>query len=716
MISKRVLAVAADKASAKRMAAGLMAAGATVETVASPAELPRGELRAELVVLLVGDDGAAAVTEVSARLAAGANLVVVIPTSSLEHTVRVMQAGRVAAVLVADELEGAQLASVAHRLLFGDVFGLEKVVPWGVKVYSILVGDYQEKSVAIAAVSDFAGAMGVRRKYREAVEQCLDEMLMNALYDAPVDAAGKQMFADVPTKTRISLRMEQKATVEYACDGSSFALSVRDSFGTLRGETVLRYLDKCLNSDQQIDRKAGGAGLGLYIISNAATQFFVSVHPGVATEATCTFDLNAAKVQLKSFGVFHERIDSSGRLVAGRSRLIPAQAPAAPAFAASRALTGLLAAAIAALLALIGVVAYPRLRPPARGSVEITSRPPGATIEIDGVARGTTGAEPLRVVDLLAGQKYKVTARRDGHEPAVEIVTPRPEGTPLALVLEPMAATLVVNTTPPGATVYVGGKDVGTTPLPLTTLEPGSTHAVRVSKAGYVDQEQTVTVPDPGARTEVRLFLGHSPELTSIRIETDPPGAEVLQNGELLAGLRTPVSDHMLQVGRSYSLTVRAPGYMPETVSFSARQGATDPISIKLKRGGTYVVQHNVPDARVSVGGVPSCQGRAGSVVDCPLANGKYKVKLSSQRPFIAETWSVVMNGADVKQRVEFGFVETATPELTLKIPGAPADTKRAGFPDGEHRVTLVNAKSGLTVIKPVKVTAGRTVKIDARQ
>ena len=88
----------------------------------------------------------------------------------------------------------------------------------------MLVGDYQEKSVAIAQVSDFATAMGVRRKYRESIEQVIDELLMNALYDAPVDRAGKPMFADMPTKSRIQLRMEQKAVIQYACDGNRFAV------------------------------------------------------------------------------------------------------------------------------------------------------------------------------------------------------------------------------------------------------------------------------------------------------------------------------------------------------------------------------------------------------------------------------------------------------------------------------------------------------------
>ena len=720
MLSKRVLAVAADKVAAKRLASGLMAAGATVETVAALSELPRGQLHADLVVVLVADTGDRGVAEASARLAPGAHLVAVIPSSSLEDTVRVMQAGKVSAVLVADDLEGGRLAGVAHRLMFGDLFGVEKVMPWGVKIYSMLVGDYQEKSVAIAAVSDFAAAIGVRRKYREAIEQALDEMLMNALYDAPVDASGAQVFADVPTKTRISLRMEQKATVEYGCDGTTFALSVRDSFGTLRRETVLKYLDKCLHDDQQIDRKGGGAGLGLYIISNAATQFVINVHPGVATEALCTFDLNAAKVQLKSFGMFHERIDSSGRLIAGRSRLLSAVTPtvAAGGLQPSRALIGLLSAAIVAILALIGVVAYPRLAPPSHGALAVITQPAGATVEIDGVAKGTTrmDGEPLVITDLVVGQKYKVEVHRAGHASTMELVTPRPEGLTLSLALPPLAATLVLATTPPGATLTLDGRDAGMTPTSIADLAPGSTHAVKVTKPGYNDLEQTVTAPQPGERTEVQLFLVRTPELAAVRLESDPPGADILQNGELLAGLRTPVPDHTVQVGRSYSFTMRLVGHMPETITVTVQQGQTVPVVARLKRGGLYVLETNVPEARVTVTGVASCQSRSGPVVDCPLENGKYRVKLASLRPYIAETWNVVMNGQDVKHKIDLGFVETDSPDLTIKIPGAPADTKRAGFVDGEHRVTLVNAKSGLTIIKPVRIVAGRTVKIDARQ
>src|SRR5262249_13204359 len=231
------------------------------------------------------------------------------------HMLDLMKDPRVSNVLVAeDAIESSRLSNVATKLLFGDVFGLEKFLSWGVRVYSMLVGDYQEKSIAIAAISDFAAAMGVRRKYRESIEQAIDELLMNALYDAPVDQSGKQVFADVPTKTRISLRMEQKAVIQYACDGDRFAVSVRDSFGMLTKEIVLKFIEKCIRSSQQIDRKAGGAGLGLYLVANSSSQFHVHLYPGVATEAIVVFDLTAPKVQLKNFGVYKEKIDVAGRL------------------------------------------------------------------------------------------------------------------------------------------------------------------------------------------------------------------------------------------------------------------------------------------------------------------------------------------------------------------------------------------------------------------
>jgi hypothetical protein len=195
MLSKRVVAIAAERQLQKKLSAGLMAAGAVVEAVAQVSELSAAHLETELVVYASSGRDDAQLKALLGRLKDTTNLVVIIPTADLELTVDLLKEPRVRNVVVADELQAVWISSIATRILHGDVFGVEKTMPWGVRVYSMLVGDYNEKSVAIAAISDFAGAMGVRRKYREGIEQSIDELLMNALYDAPVDQGGKPVFA-----------------------------------------------------------------------------------------------------------------------------------------------------------------------------------------------------------------------------------------------------------------------------------------------------------------------------------------------------------------------------------------------------------------------------------------------------------------------------------------------------------------------------------------
>jgi len=78
---------------------------------------------------------------------------------------------------------------------------------------------------------------------------------------------------------------------------------VRDRFGRLAKNTILAYVNKCLTQPSQIDRKTYGAGLGLYLVANAAASYIVNVAFGIATEVVCTFD-RATKAPLRLVGVF----------------------------------------------------------------------------------------------------------------------------------------------------------------------------------------------------------------------------------------------------------------------------------------------------------------------------------------------------------------------------------------------------------------------------
>ena len=79
---------------------------------------------------------------------------------------------------------------------------------------------------------------------------------------------------------------------------------MRDRFGRLAKNTILSYIDKCIHSPNQIDRKTYGAGLGLFLVMNSASHVVVNIAPGMATEVVCTFDRKGARQGLRGFSIF----------------------------------------------------------------------------------------------------------------------------------------------------------------------------------------------------------------------------------------------------------------------------------------------------------------------------------------------------------------------------------------------------------------------------
>ncbi len=709
VLARRIIAISPDKAFGKQIATALKAAGGTVELHQRIDELAKGELAAALVVLHVEGELATAIAEILPRLADGAKVIGILPRSNLTALVDIMQSSdRIAGMMFAENFDSRQLSAMATRAIMGDIFGLEKVISWGTLVHSQLVGDYQEKSLCISQISSFAELMGVRRKYREAIEQCVDEMLMNALYDAPVDEQGKQIFSEIPTRTRISLRVEQKVVVQYACDGKQFSVSVRDAFGTLERNTVLRYLHKCLHAEQQIDRKAGGAGLGLYLMVNSASTVYFNVLPGVATEATCVFDLETPKLQVERFGFFHEKIDAGGRLAAGASRRLPStghpverrRAAAPP--PRPRGLIAALSIAIVAVLALVGVAAYPRIFPDKpTAKVTFTTVPKGATIEIEGRNEGTATDGTL-VRDLEVGRAYPVVARLDGYEPRTAVVQPQTGGSQVTFELQARTATVFLDTEPPGATITIDGTPIGTTPASITTLQPDTTVSYTIEKTGYRSTNGTLDVPGPGKEVRMVLPLVISDDLARIKLVSEPLGAKVLQNGQPLAGVHTP-AEVIVEAGKVQKFMLTLPGRVPAIIDpFTPPRGSVGIVkTAKLVPGTTLALAASIP-GKLTVTGAPHCKDLA-SPAECILAPGTYTVELTA--PGVKTSRKVKVGKKPVSERFDLGYVEAADGKQIMM--GGKAN-RRVLLEAGTRTVTVADEAGTHSV--QVRVKSGATV------
>lgn len=207
------------------------------------------------------------------------------------------------------DMDEAELLATTRKMMDHDIFGLDKYLAWGAQVRRLRIASYDDKRAAIEAVSDFARLAGCRRSLLGRMEIVLDELLMNALYDAPAAESGdrnRYLSRAVPGGGPVSSRA---VDLSFACDGRFFALSVQDAFGSLERQTILSHLNRAVAyAGSPLNHAERGAGLGLYFILSSVSRFVANIEPGRATEVICLFDLRrtgrTARAVASSFNIF----------------------------------------------------------------------------------------------------------------------------------------------------------------------------------------------------------------------------------------------------------------------------------------------------------------------------------------------------------------------------------------------------------------------------
>jgi hypothetical protein len=160
---------------------------------------------------------------------------------------------------------------------------------WGYSGFKREVASSAEIGDAIGAVHAFMTRYALPRRVADMFGELGHELLMNALYDAPVDRKGRPRHAH-DRKSAVTLGPEEAATLRLGTDGVRLVLQVTDPFGLLDRAHVFSGLLRALRG--QMDTGRGGAGLGLAVCANATVALIVDVVPSTKTEVTGVFDLD----------------------------------------------------------------------------------------------------------------------------------------------------------------------------------------------------------------------------------------------------------------------------------------------------------------------------------------------------------------------------------------------------------------------------------------
>lgn len=153
-----------------------------------------------------------------------------------------------------------------------------------------------ERDRAVERVGQLAEASGCAPRLATKVGEVAYELLMNAMYDAPVDQYGEPKYA-FDRSADIALEPEEAPEMRFCTDGCLVALEVTDPFGGLRREHVFDGIARGMagahaGSGPVVDTSGGGAGLGLFRVHAAAHSVIVAVEPGQSTRVTALFDMD----------------------------------------------------------------------------------------------------------------------------------------------------------------------------------------------------------------------------------------------------------------------------------------------------------------------------------------------------------------------------------------------------------------------------------------
>ena len=209
------------------------------------------------------------------------------------------------------DIHPSDFRMTVNKILTGEIFGLEKYLSPGRSLREQPIRGSADKPACLDAVADFAREHGLHPRLVDQLVSVADEMVTNAVFNAPVDREGRRRYATRHRLDHVELEPGEQSLLRLAADESRLALSVTDPFGTLDGDRVVDYLAKCFRrGSDQVDAKPGGAGLGLYMIFEALSHFVINIATGVRTELIGVVDMTGSYREFakrsKSFNLFVE--------------------------------------------------------------------------------------------------------------------------------------------------------------------------------------------------------------------------------------------------------------------------------------------------------------------------------------------------------------------------------------------------------------------------
>jgi len=157
---------------------------------------------------------------------------------------------------------------------------------------------------------------------------------------------------------------------------------------------------------------------------------------------------------------------------------------------------------------------------------------------------------------------------------------------------------LYIETTPPGARVFLNQVEQGITPLDLKSVQPGN-YQIDLAKDLYLPESRTIEVK---SLSYEKLQIALTSNFGKVKIDSDPPGATVWINEQQRG--TTPLEIPQINAG-AYTVKLFQSLYYEERETFEIKPGTEFVKTYTLRpQFGSVELTSNPPGAEVTVQGV----------------------------------------------------------------------------------------------------------------
>jgi hypothetical protein len=135
-------------------------------------------------------------------------------------------------------------------------------------------------------IGAFADGLECFPDFSNIVKTVASELITNAFYDAPrSEETGEALFPD--RNLLVEVQPPQKIEFTYGISGSYLWVKVTDPYGTLNRKTLVKALHRAATEKTPRMDSPGGAGLGLIMLCDYASEIIFSIDEKKATTVAC---------------------------------------------------------------------------------------------------------------------------------------------------------------------------------------------------------------------------------------------------------------------------------------------------------------------------------------------------------------------------------------------------------------------------------------------